>query len=147
MLACRCGRAVERSLAFAPIEAREVAARERRPHNTIQIEIDAARAVSLIGRYVHFGQSRLRRVWTRHEAQDIARLVHAREADIHRLAPDRIVNRTRLNTVKSGHHAFILRRIERLICFDVGIAFAVAVRINNERRPTLRLHFVAGLLV
>src|SRR3989442_2116329 len=94
------GRPVERPFAFATVEACEMSARKRGPDHTVEIEVDAARTVSFVRRQVNFRQRGLRRVWTLHETQDVAKLIHAREAHIHRLAPDRIIDRTRLNTVE-----------------------------------------------
>src|SRR5207253_3975197 len=41
---------------------------------------------------------------------------------------------------------FVLRRVDRLVRLDICVAFAVAVGVENERRPALRSHLVAGLL-
>src|SRR5579864_1425727 len=40
----------------------------------------------------------------------------------------------------------ILGRVDRLVGFDVIVALAIAVRVQDERRPALRLGGVAGLV-
>src|SRR5205085_1051275 len=125
MLAGRRGRAVERTLALAAIEARHVAAREHGPHHATAREVDAARAVALVGRQVDFGERRLARVRSGHQADDVARLIDPREADVHRLAPDRIVDRAWLNAIERRHHPLVLGRVERLVGLDILVAFAV----------------------
>src|SRR5438552_1890079 len=68
------------------------------------------------------------------EANEIAGLVQAPEADPHRLAPYRIVHRARHDAVETGRQP--------------GVAFvtsAVAVGVDDDRRPALRFRRVAGL--
>src|ERR1041385_7382676 len=55
-------RSVQRSLAFSPVEACEVPARQCRPDNTIQIEVDTARSEADIGRRIDFSERCLRRI-------------------------------------------------------------------------------------
>src|SRR5207253_4707762 len=68
----------------------------------------------------------------------------AREAE--RGAPHRAVA-ARRDAVERHVDAAVLVGIERLIRLGVFVALAVAVGVEDERGPTLRLHFVAGLLV
>src|SRR2546428_13836801 len=56
------GGAVERPLAPATVEAREVSARQRRPDDAAPIDVHAARPVSREWRLEHFRQRRRRRV-------------------------------------------------------------------------------------
>ena len=122
-------------------------AREHGPHHAVGRKIDAARAVALIGRQVDFCERGLRRVRARHQTDDVARLVHPRETDVHRLAPDRIVDRARLDAIERRHHPLVLGGVERLVGLDVLVAFAVAVGVEDDWGPTLRLHLVAGLFI
>src|SRR5262249_22554185 len=66
-------RTVQRSLALAPIEAREMAARQRRPVHAVAIDVAAARRVAGHRRLVHFGERGLRRIRSRHQPYDGAR--------------------------------------------------------------------------
>src|SRR5581483_13608 len=143
LLAGRRGRAVERALALAAIEAGELAARQRGPDHALAVDVDAARTIGALRRLVDLGQRGLRRVRARQQPDDVARLVEAREADIHRLAPDRIVDRARLHAVERRQHALVLGRIDRLVGLDPGVALAVAVGVDDQRRPALRRHLVA----
>ena len=59
-------------------------------------------------------------------------------------APDRAVHRTDGDAVESRRDALVLRRIDRLIGLDPFVALAVAVGVEDERRPALRLLLVAG---
>ena len=88
VLAGRRGWSIERALALAPIEARQMSTRERRPHHAAEIEVDPPRPVSNIRRQVDFGQGRLRGIGTGHQPEDVPGLIEPREADVHRLAPD-----------------------------------------------------------
>src|SRR5439155_10640115 len=68
------------------------------------------------------------------DVDDVAGLVHAAETDAHRLAPDRIVHRARHDAVERGRQP--------------GVALvppAVAVGVDDDRRPALRSRRVAGL--
>src|SRR3989475_1400860 len=135
-LAARRLGAVERALALAPVEARDVPARERRPHHAVGAHVDAARTVGAFRRNIDLGQRRLGRTGSGHDAHQVARLVHAREADAHRLAPDRIVDRARRHAVESGPQARV-----------AVVANPVAVAVDHDRRPALRGGLVAGLEV
>src|SRR5580704_6867318 len=112
---CRV-RAVERTLALAAIEARHMTARERRPHHAVGREIDAARAegAGILRGQIEFSERGLRRIGTRHDANDVAGLLEAREPDVHRLAPDRIIDRARLHAVQSGEDALVLGGIDQI---------------------------------
>ena len=100
-----------------------------------------------IRRQVDFRQRGPSRIGSRRQPEDVAGLIQAREADVHRLPPNRAVDRARLHAVERGHHPLVLRGIEWLIGLDVRVPLAVAVDVEDQRRPSLRLHFVAGPLV
>ena len=57
------------------------------------------------------------------------------------------VDRTRRDAVERRVDALVLRRIDRLIGLDVRVALAVAVRVEHEHGPALRLLLVVGLVV
>src|SRR5262252_7759014 len=76
---------------------------------------------------------------------DVAWLIEASEADTHALPPDRVVHGARHDAVEGGEDALVLRRIERLVRLDIGVALAVAVPVHHDRRPALRFRRVAGL--
>src|SRR5205807_1186006 len=90
-LAARRVGPVDRAFALAPVEARDMAARERRPDNAVGAHVDAARAVAGSRRNEHFGQRRLGWIGAGNDAHQEPGLLQASEADAHRLAPDRVV--------------------------------------------------------
>ena len=61
-------------------------------------------------------------------------------------APDRAVRRADGDAVEVHRDPLVLGRIDRLVGLDIGVALAVAVGVEDERRPALRLLLVAGLL-
>src|SRR5438094_686316 len=63
-----------------------------------------------------------------------------------RSAPDRAVDRVDRDRIEAGHDALVLCRIDRLVRLDIIVALAVAVGVEDQRRPALRLLLVAGLL-
>src|SRR5206468_9260329 len=132
-LAARRLGSVLRLLALPAIEARHVAARERRPHHAVGGHVDAARAPGALGRYEDLGERGLGGVGPGNDADDVAGLVYASEADAHRLAPDRIVHRTRHNAVERGSQPRIAL-----------IPLSTAVGVDDDRRPALRFRGVAG---
>src|SRR3954462_12602516 len=138
MLAGRFG-AVQRRLALRPIEAREMPARERGPEHAVAVDVAAARTVSRHRRLVELGERRARGVGPRIDAHHVARKSERR-------APYRAVLRINGDAIETGDHALVLGRIERLVPVDVIVAAAVAVSVEHERRPALRLLLVAGFL-
>src|SRR5206468_10635551 len=133
-LAARRLGSVLRLLALPAIEARHVAARERRPHHAVGGHVDAARAPGALGRYEDLGERGLGGVGPGDDADDVAGLVHAAEADSHRLAPDGIVHRARHDAVERGCQPRVAL-----------VALTVAVGVDDDGRPALRLRRVAGL--
>src|SRR3984893_967163 len=132
--------AVERPLAFAAVEARHVAARQRHPDHAFAVDVHAARAVTGRGNLVDLRKRRGRGVGAGAHADD-----RAREGE-HR-APDRAVHRIDADAVERSNDALILRRIDRLVRLGIAfVALAVAVGVEDERRPALRLHLVAGFV-
>ena len=131
-------RPVERPFALAAIEARHVAAGERRPEHAVAIDVAAARRVAGHRRFVHFRERRLRRIGSGVQPHDGAgKSEHA--------APDRSIGRGR-DRIEAAAVPPVLRRIQRLIRLDVPVALAVAVGIDHERRPSLRLRLVVRLV-
>jgi hypothetical protein len=131
-------------LALRAVEARHVAAREHRPHHTVGGEVEPARSVALVGRQEQLRERGLTRVRSRNEVDDVAGLIEPGESDVHRLAPDGVVDGARLNPVEGSHNALVLGGVEWLIGLHIGVALAVAVGVDDDRRPALRLHVVAG---
>ena len=134
-------RPVQRPLALAPVEAAEVPARERHPVDAVAIDVAAARPVAGKRRLVHFGERGLRRVRARIDPHDVAG-----HRESHHRSPDRAVHRIHGDCVKVDREPPVLRGIVRLAGLDVRVALAVAVGVENERRPALRTFLVAGLL-
>src|SRR6266571_8255177 len=131
-------RAGERSLALAAVETGEMAARERCPHHAFAVDVHSARRIAGERRLEHLGERGLRRIRSRIDADDEARIAEHR-------SPDRAVDRARGEPVETGHDALVLLRIDRIVRPDVVVAPAVAVGVQNERGPALRLLLVARL--
>src|SRR3984957_499803 len=115
-----------------------MAAREHRPDHAAQSDVDTARTERAFRRLIHFRQRGVGRIGARIDADDIAGLVDAGEAAVHRLAPDGIVDRARHDAVERSGNALVLGRIDGVFRADIGIALAVAVGVDDERSPTLR---------
>ena len=60
--------------------------------------------------------------------------------------PNRAVARMRHDRVGAGarHDTLVLARIDCLVRLDVLVALAVAIGVEDERRPALRLRSIAG---
>ena len=133
----RRGRTVERPVAFAPVEAREMTARQRQPDDSVAIDVHAARPVSIHGRLglvprhlVDFRQSGGRWVLAGIQPNDRAGKAQHR-------APDRTIDRTHADAVEARHDPLVFGRIDWSVWLHVLVALAVAVGVENERRPTL----------
>src|SRR5439155_20240532 len=63
-------RPVERSLALSPVEACQMAARERRPHDTLLVDVSAADAEAGRWDIIDFRERRLRGIRPRRDAHD-----------------------------------------------------------------------------
>ena len=48
--------------------------------------------------------------------------------------------------IKAGDDALVLARVDRLVGLDIVVALAVAVGVDDERRPALRFLLVPGFL-
>ena len=135
-----CLWSVQRTLALAAVEAAQMAARERHPHDALRVDVAAADAEAGRRDVIDLGERGLRRILSQDDANDRAGVAAVR-------TPDRSVHRARHDRVEAGLDALVLRRIDGLIGLDVRVALAVAVRVEDERRPSLRLHDVAGRVV
>src|SRR5207249_4898669 len=89
-------------------------------------------------RLVYLRQRSLRRVLPRVQPDD-----GAREAQ-HR-SPDRTV-RSRGDGVEGAAETLVLGGIERLVGLHIGIPLAIAVGVDDERGPPLRLYFIMRLV-
>src|SRR5262249_47138814 len=130
-------RAVERGLAPATVEADERAVRARPPQDAVLVDVAPAHADAFLRNRVELRQLRLRV-----EAQE------AGATDEHvDGVPDRAVGRMRHHGVGTGtRDARVLARLGRLVRLGPLVELAVAVRVQHERRPTLRLGRVARLV-
>src|SRR5262249_54904861 len=106
------GRAVEGGLAFAAIEARHVAARQRHPGDTVAIDVHTARAVARQRRLVDLRQRGRRRVRARAHPYDVA-------GEGEHRAPHRTVVGIDADAVERGGDALVLARIDRLVRLDI----------------------------
>src|SRR4030095_11736573 len=130
-------RAVERSFTLAPVEAADVAARERHPQHSLAVDVAAARAEAR-----HRDVEDLRQLRVGIVAHDTA----AGGAYPHSV-PDRALGRIRHHGVgaRAAGDAHVLAGVHWLIGLDIFVAFAVAIGVENERRPALRLGRIARL--
>src|SRR4030095_13899801 len=131
--------AVERPLALPAVEAREMSAGERRPHDAVAIDVHAARPVPRKGRLEDFRERGPRGVRTRIEADDVAGIAE-------HCAPDGAVVRVHTDAIEGRHDPLVLGGIDRLIGLDVLVALAVAIGVEDERCPALCFLLVAGLV-
>src|SRR6266550_2376820 len=58
-------------------------------------------------------------------------------------APDRAIDRARHDRVEAAGHTLVLGRVDRLVGLDRGIPLAIAIGVEHDRRPALRLLGVA----
>ena len=133
-------RPVERRLALAAIEAAHVAAAERHPHDAV-----ACRCRRRARRSRASARCRSRPAPCSGGLEPGASRTTAPGTPSDR-APHRSVHRARHHGVEPGVDALVLGRIDRLFGFDVRVALAVAVGVQHQRRPALRLRRVAGLV-
>src|SRR6266403_354633 len=140
MIAGGC-RAVERSFALAPVEAPDVAAAHRGPHDALLVDVGTANAEIRLRYVVDLRERGSRRVWPGSHPDD--RRSAAECAD---RAPDRAVDGARHHGVEAAGDPLVLGRIDRLIGLHVVVTLAVAVGIEHERGPSLRLGGVARLV-
>src|SRR5579864_8670676 len=134
-------RSVERTLAFAAIEAAEMAAAERHPDHALAVDIAAARTEAGHWDVIDLGERRRRRVGPERNAYYTARA--AQDAD---RSPDRTVSRTWHDGVEPAANALVLGRIDRLVGLDIVGALPVAFGIEHEGGPALRLGRIAGFV-
>src|SRR5262249_49492414 len=62
-------------------------------------------------------------------------------------APHRSIDWTRCHAVEAALNSLVLTWIDRIVDADKRIALAVAVGVEHERRPALRLRFVMRLVI
>ena len=139
MLAGRV-RAVERAFALAAVERPEMPAGERGPRDALTVDVATARRVTRQRDLVDFRERRFRRVRAGIDPHD-------RAGEAGHGAPDRAIHRRGRNRVEADADALVLGRVDRLVGLHIAlVALAVAVGVEDERRPALRLQLVAGLV-
>src|SRR6266446_4018089 len=126
-------RAVEWAFALAAVEGAEVTARQRHIGDAVAVDIITAGAEARERRLVDFRQLGLRI-----EPQHIARLAE-------HSAPDGAVRRVHADAVEAGIEPLILGGIDGLVGLHVFVGLAVAVGVDDDRRPALGLGLIAGL--
>src|SRR3954451_2535098 len=134
-----CYRRSIQDLALTAIEARQVPARQSGPVDAVQVHITTARSISWQRRLIYLCQCGVRRVGARDDPHDVTGI-----AD--RGAPHGTVGGTDCNGIRVDDYTLVLPRIDRLIGLDVIVASAVAVGVEDERCPALRLSLVTSLL-
>src|SRR4029453_2313977 len=131
-----CFRTIERSLAHASIKADEVSAGLRPPRDSVRVDVAAANPDAGFRNSVELGKFRLR--VKAHEAR-----LAGKDTDG---VPDRSVFRMWHHGIRARapRDARVLAAVGRLAGVGVVIELAVAIGVEHERRPALRLLFVAG---
>src|SRR5437899_754199 len=81
----------------------------------------------------------MRRIGSRVDPHDVSGIAE-------RGPPDGAVRRGDGDRIEARDDALVLGRVYRLVGLDIIVPFAVAVGVENERRPALCLLLVAGLL-
>src|SRR4029078_4957589 len=134
----RCAWPVERSLAQTPIETHEVPARFRTPRNTVGVNVTTTNSDARFRRSIELGELRLR--IEAHEAR-----LSAKDAD---RVPDRTILRIRHDGVRSraAGDTRVLGGISWLPRFGEVVTFAIAVGVEDERRPADCFFRAAGLV-
>src|SRR5262249_8905159 len=128
----------EAPLALAAVEARDVPARERDPRHTAAVDVESAHAVAGRWNSIDFGQGRLGRIRAGLQPQNETGMTDVR-------SPDRAVDRVVGDAVEAETDARVLGGIAGLIRLDPRVALAVAVGVDDERRPALRFPGVVRL--
>src|SRR5262245_62385282 len=121
---------VEGPLALRAIEARDVAARQRHPRNSLPVDVEAAHAKTGGRNLVHFRERSFARIRAEVDADDPARVADVR-------SPDRAVGRTRRDSIEPEAEPLVLGRILRLTGLDPRVALTVAVGVDDQRGPSL----------
>src|SRR5688572_14218023 len=132
-----CFRAVERSFAFAAVEAAKVTACERCPNHTFLVDIGSANAKARQWDIIDFRERGLGWIGP-------GRNPHHRSGEAPEGAPDRAIRRVRHYRIKAGRNSLVLRWIHRLVWFHVRVTLAVAVGVQDHWRPSLRFGRIAG---
>ena len=88
---------------------------------------------------VDFGQSRCWRIRSGIQSND-----GPREAQ--HCSPNRAIHRTNSHPIKGGVDALVLGGINRLIRLNIFVAFAIPVRVQNQRCPALRRFLVVRFI-
>src|SRR5262249_53816400 len=125
-------RAVKRTLAFAPVETAEMTARQRYPEHAVGIDIAAARPEAGRWHLIELGECGVGRIVARRNQNGPAGIAqHA--------APHCSVSGADRHAVVVHRDALVLSRIDRLIGLDPVVPPAIAVGVEDEWRPALRL--------
>src|SRR5262249_39978865 len=131
-------RSIERPLALAAIEAGDVSARQGDPCSPLSIDVEPAHSISRRRDFVDFGERGLGWIRSELHANDPTRVTDVR-------SPDRAIERTVGDAVEPEPDALVLGGIIRLVGFGVRVPLAIAVGVDDERRPALGLPRVARL--
>src|SRR5262249_1276257 len=115
-------------LALAAIEARDVSARQRDPGSPLSIDVEPPHSISRRRNLVDFGERGLGGIRSELHANDPARVTDVR-------SPDGAIERAVGDAVEPQPDALVLGGIVRLVGLGVRVPLAVAVRVDDERRP------------
>ncbi len=134
-----CLGAVEWSGALSSIELAEVAAAERRPDDTVLVDVGTTNAEARQRYLKDLAHRRLRRIVAELYPDHVAREPEAARA------PDHIVvGRVWHDRVETCLNAGVHRRVDRLTRLGPSVLLTVAVRVENHWCPTLRCSLVPG---
>src|SRR5215813_8384908 len=131
---------IEGAFALAAVEACQMSACQRCPEDTVAVDVPPTRPIPREWWLEHFSQRSRRWIWARVKPNDVpGEALHC--------APNGPVDWAHRNSIISRCHALVFGRIDRLVGLDIFVPLTVAVGVEDERRPPLGFHLVAGLLV
>src|SRR5215470_17423394 len=123
-----------------------MAAGNHRPNNSVAINIEPARREPVNRsfwivpwQFVDFRKSCCRGIGSRVQPDYGTRKTQYR-------SPDRSIRRADGDTVESSIDSLVFSSINGLVRLHIFVALSVAVGIEDERRPALRLLFIVGFV-
>src|ERR1051325_474759 len=123
VIARRLG-SVQRAFALFPIEAPEMAAGKRYPDDSSGIDVAPPHSETRRRNFVDLSKRRFRRVRARFDTDNGPGITTYS-------APDRAIHRIRHDGVKTGDNPFVLCGIDGLVGFDVLVALAIPVCVED----------------
>src|SRR5437879_13787464 len=112
---------------------------QRRPEDTVVIDVPAPRSEARERHFIDFTDRRFCRIGSWLDPNDLTGISHHG-------SPYRTIGRAYADGISGHEDTFVFVGIHRLIRSHISITLAVAVRVEDERCPTLRLHLIGRFL-